>query len=613
MESIQESPNKAANAIKPSRKRSTPPGFVDEGKDVKRTRPEEVTPSVRTLLDSLAAWEDRRVRGAVLGYRNKVTYNVNAGCVELTDLASSVCNDTVQSVLAICREVCTAEEWTDLEVFREISVKCSRRNHFLLKLLFRGRDDTRFEDKVFPKIMTSLTAVFSERMECVVTQSSVGKARPTKHNPYCAVLGSALTETTPWGDEYLLSPDTFSEVNHEAEDRLWEYFSELMENQKKRGNLVFMGRDSNAAVVSFYKRYGHCFEGFVCLPHCPRVAHDLALNTQQFAGKVTILPVEDKFAYAERIHSVCGSTLSTVILNAGRGGLAHHTASALRAHRLVETIIYISCNQQTSYQDLSILLSSTYSLCTQCEPTPAHPFSVSGYSCYEFQPGTDYVMQVFELRRIPRSVLVLPIGPPGCGKSSVGVILGHSGANIIERDALYATQRNGGASLKQAKRETHSGILSALRNAGRGITYYDSTSGDPDGRVLMCTEFANREERTEVILINYDVSFEGSEEWLLANCMQRVGHVAFPSDRDAAVTKIANVRLGLHQAIPGAILSSAAITSETVITVPPRSCPPSTLARLIQTLSLLTPTLSADIPLPEFSATITVTLQGNQS
>jgi hypothetical protein len=235
-----------------------------------------------------------------------------------------------------------------------------------------------------------------------------------------------------------------------------------------------------------------------------------------------------------------------VLVTAGRHGLHESTALALnrqaRDHQLVRNVVYVSCNVVSMAKDVATLREA---------------FMVRDFESYDFFPGSDYTMTMLHLvpRRwrlsphtegIPRPlqrthrVLVLPVGLPGSGKSSVGTYLAQvfGGARSsgslrrsetpsktastkqrtppatavsrampqhattltcrhIERDSIFAALRDASCGLNKARALTHERMMTALGDADAcnsgscsDVLYLDSTNGSAEARALYATAFA---------------------------------------------------------------------------------------------------------------------------
>eukprot|EP01063_Lacrimia_lanifica_P015741 TRINITY_DN22409_c0_g1_i1.p1 TRINITY_DN22409_c0_g1~~TRINITY_DN22409_c0_g1_i1.p1 ORF type:complete len:599 (+),score=180.57 TRINITY_DN22409_c0_g1_i1:57-1853(+) len=584
-------------------KRAAPPRDGDGARNKRRARAEEVAPHVRRAVGWLRNAAALHVPSPATKYRNKMTYSMHSGRVVTSELGSDACNAVVDAVAAwVCRELPEDERAR----FHEVGVKCSRRGGCMIRVMVvcPAAALESFREKLGA---FALHFAAEHGAECVYAQHSESSQKPKKTDPYMYFHGAELREATPWGDEYMISPDTFSEVNHDIEHKMWDFYEEVLTagGAPPGGELVLMGRDSNATLVSIFPRLHAAFTHATCLPHCPRVHADLLANHERYvkprlagAQTVEIAGVDGKFDYAAKVAALgsAGRPL-TVMVNSGRGGLARETAAALAGNRGVHAVVYVTCNQHTCYQDVDVLLQGA----------AGERFVVADYRAFDFMPGTEYLMQVFVLRRAPRQVVV-PVGPPGSGKSTVGLALvgllapraGAGEVEVVERDRIYAAHRDGGMSLKAAKRATHAAVLAALGDSARAVVYYDSTNGDPGGRELTVQTFhaaaPPASDRPALV-----VHFHGmSVDWLLANCAARVGHPSFPAAPDAARLKIDNVLLGLTP--PGAAAAPPSFPC-VVVSVDPQQVPPAgTACVLAAVLTMATgltrrvaPTI-ADVP-----------------
>jgi hypothetical protein len=302
------------------------------------------------------------------------------------------------------------------------------------------------------------------------------------------------------------------------------------------------GRDVNCV----YRTWRHVYPPSRCVVACgcPRAAADAVVNE---------LPPLEYRPKHELCHVVDGLGARNaakhswdVLVTAGRHGLHESTALALnrqaRDHQLVRNVVYVSCNVVSMAKDVATLREA---------------FVVRDFESYDFFPGSDYTMTMLHLvprrwrlsphaegvpRPLQRShrVLVLPVGLPGSGKSSVGTYLAQvfGGASSsgslrgsetpsktastkqrtppatavsrampqhattltcrhIERDSIFAALRDASCGLNKARALTHERMMTALGDADAcnsgscsDVLYLDSTNGSAEARALYATAFA---------------------------------------------------------------------------------------------------------------------------
>lgn len=146
---------------------------------------------------------------------------------------------------------------------------------------------------------------------------------------------------------------------------------------------------------------------------------------------------------------------------------------------------------------------------------------------------------------------------------------------IFERDHLYAERRNAGASLAATKSELHESLMQFLSGGGNHnnggnlvIDIVDSTNGSREQRAEYCRRVEQASSSSSrVIAIFFDATNLAQQrpqqggrdndddaicsslpnptasivEALLQRCSARVGHPAFPSERDEARKKIESI------------------------------------------------------------------------
>eukprot|EP01064_Diplonema_japonicum_P021460 TRINITY_DN31000_c0_g1_i1.p1 TRINITY_DN31000_c0_g1~~TRINITY_DN31000_c0_g1_i1.p1 ORF type:complete len:592 (+),score=64.31 TRINITY_DN31000_c0_g1_i1:57-1778(+) len=552
-------------------------------KNNRRAQAEDVEERVRHVVDLLLADEARLEKGEETAYRNKVTYSIKKGEVKTSPLAVKECNNLC---MRLCKWIQAASP-ISIDYWHEVSVKCSRKGMFMVKFLIVC-SKAKLADFIDTEVQQLVHDLMDCGIECMALQHSESKVKPKKDDAYIIVHGKWLTEKTPWGDEYLISPDTFSEVNHDMENKLWAFMHALLEANRAR-DLLLMGRDSNAVFASMPHKMSSCIKNIVCLPHCPRVFEDLTKNYERTVKAnlhvdqtVTLKRVASKWDYTRELCNLKSEREMVVLVNSGRGGLAKETAMSLYNMKQVQQIIYVSCNERTCYQDAEVLL------------TGADAFYINSYKSYDFMPGTEYRMQVFDFRREMRCAII-PIGPPGSGKSTFAAILkSRNQAAVVERDSIYTNERKMGKSLKTAKRSTHAAVLNLLGSQTTHVVY-DSTNGDPGGRAVMCdSAFAQAMPRGRKVafLISYTQNI--NNDWLLQNCLSRVGHVSFPTDAEEAKSKIANVLLGMQAPRYTDDFPSVA---RLIVLVDPQETTPDSVVDFVAPLLLLSPELSLSMNL----------------
>eukprot|EP01062_Namystynia_karyoxenos_P005929 TRINITY_DN12061_c0_g1_i1.p1 TRINITY_DN12061_c0_g1~~TRINITY_DN12061_c0_g1_i1.p1 ORF type:complete len:742 (+),score=217.57 TRINITY_DN12061_c0_g1_i1:69-2228(+) len=538
-------------------------------------RREPAPPLVTGVLDLLAGAEALRVDGPQEGYRNKITYSIRPEVPQLqtTTLACERCN-------SLCRSV---HEWaarhTGLPpaVWHEVSVKVNRGGAAALLKLTVVCDPHTAEHWAAGEGQLFVSWL-RERHPCLaaaVYQRADSAAKPGKEDAAsyrCLYGDGSLLERGPSGAPYRISADSFCEVNHFMEDRIWA----LLEAWLPRGggaaaaaapsgdaapppgppppewDLLLLGRDSNPLVCGLFpamRRAARC-RRCICLCHCPRVVADLRANVPAHcccAEQVSIQGVQGKFAYHAAVLAAGTDLPLRVVVNAGRGGMAPDTVAALAANPRIEQVVCFSCNPGSLAPDAAALWRGG--------------FGIANYRALDFFPGTEYLMQAVDFRR-PAPRLLLPVGPPGAGKSTLCNAL-CSGlprgiCRATERDAEFARCRSAAPSLAKAKQATHAAVCAALREAAAAVqcVLYDSTNGDASGRDWAFGEaaagWAEKAPAAAAVICALRpgggcgdaapaAASERVEAELVRRCLGREGHPAFPSDAAGAAAKVRTV------------------------------------------------------------------------
>lgn len=173
----------------------------------------------------------------------------------------------------------------------------------------------------------------------------------------------------------------------------------------------------NSVVRTFQPYYDH----ITAVSSCPRVVRDTARN------KISCgLSRKDQIATAlwdalrggspnasdDNKKKEEGSSPWHVLITAGRHGLHPTTVKALceaAQSTLLSDLLYVSCNVESMIRDVYLFQQT---------------MSLVNVRTFDFFPQTAYVMTVMHWRpRSPLAVLVLPVGPPGSGKSSTAQAL----------------------------------------------------------------------------------------------------------------------------------------------------------------------------------------------
>jgi hypothetical protein len=487
-----------------------------------------------------------------------------------------------------------------------------------------------------------------------------------------------VTDLTPNGVRVLVSADSFAEINPSVERDMFDTaveflgFTEAKSCEASGGDNVvvlpvFSGRDCNIQYLSHAAAYKALSPDAtpILATQCCRAA----LDAQQMKLPVRFLnrpkaelggAIFEEVAKQQALLSSASSTARgaaaaapaaaaaaaaaaaytapvavDLVVTAGRHGLhPQFLAEIGRHHAVIRQFLLTSCNVVSLAKDLHVLRET---------------FAVVRCATFDFFPGTAFRMTILLLR--PRRALrlvVLPIGAPGCCKSSscralqaafeedpfvppasltsnnqrrkyVAAIEDHNrnaphqmsvkreqdDVSVLrfERDALFAALRGGGKSMSETKAAVHAALMAALRGeeasvAGgadaaaaavaapvrvaptKRIVLIDSTNGSIEQRAEYVRVARNEAgaSRTHVCVLEvffdpariaarvrarnddeeadkkHDDDDDDSDtesraqivSALLARCLARRDHPAFPTDAEEARKKIELILSGIE-------------------------------------------------------------------
>ena len=139
-------------------------------------------------------------------------------------------------------------------------------------------------------------------------------------------------------------------------------------------------------------------------------------------------------------------------------------------------------------------------------------------------------------------ILIIPIGPPGCGKTSLGLFIKNRFDKVFytNRDDEYKKLRDEGNGSRKTRRILYDNLMefydSVNKFKGGCIIYMDSVNGIDSIR----KKFVESMTVDRVIYINFIVS-DCSIGFLLDRTMKRKGHPTFPTDKDEQLVTLKNV------------------------------------------------------------------------
>eukprot|EP00796_Vickermania_ingenoplastis_P005320 gene5320-3822_t len=550
----------------------------------------------RIIVNEITTNEKIRVHGPQTHYRCKATYSLYPQLVVSPITYESV-NDACESV-SVFRMHHSAIGQEHPRFFFEVMAKENRKGQLMIKIVFINKIDptqgstTLWERWSMSTEPAELVSFLKQRHPAVVAIVAHVDLQPTgncshkpnKNGSYISLLQNVpptLEEQTPNGVAYTLSADSFCEVNPFMEIKMFQYISRTLllfdtERNPQLFSLFLSGRDVLAMQKSLASQYGF----IESVTSCPSVFEDAAVNQVdcKLSQKNSIWTCLNQFVEKRE------TSTRHVIITAGRHGLHPSTTVALvnlANKRLVHNFIYISCNKESFARDFHILKEG---------------LRLIDVSVFDFFPGTSYAMTVihmmpYKFERLQGSLLVLPIGPPGSGKTTAGRWL-HEIFNstktsptaqlmecgmyclpsditddpsiprkcldvesvmqvrTVERDRLFKYFRDQKMSLKSARAKTHEALLgSVCHDAVRSLLYLDSTNGSAEARQLYLSKWISegnvgtsnhhmigeRECVVELLFLCRDTDL------LLKRLQQRTDHPSFPTNPDEQREKLQKI------------------------------------------------------------------------
>ncbi|CAE8604968.1 unnamed protein product [Polarella glacialis] len=456
------------------------------------------------------------------GYRNKASYSLGPQFAGVQE----TCAPEVNQLALRLQEL--AQESSDPAFFVEAALKLTRRGTLGVKLVLRGQeaaaswlglglpqqvaDGFCTEDSPaaswHKQLKTSVPEVCSVTYQVAPAGSDEKPPKSPWHPRYpmpSPLFGEPFViEETPAvrgekGLAFRLSPDAFSEVNSPAEDAMTDVVVDWVKMLQQQGclgeTLCMFGRNSGFIGLALQQHCG--FKRVYAYTHCPVTLADLdasvAMNGATAAGWV--VGRSEKYDFGGVLSRIPkGQGPLFVHVTNSRHGLADGVIPALKARSDVIAVAYNSCSHLPlpgEWQEL-------------CSGPGA--FELRAFRSFDLLAGTEFLSSYFLLVRRP-PVLVLPVGPPGVGKSWLARQLAATlTCAVFERDKAFFEERlrRSDVGLAEAKRRTHERLLAALRGAGASSTelgspeslptavLLDSTNGSQAAREAYCTAFKPR-------------------------------------------------------------------------------------------------------------------------
>jgi GTPase SAR1 family protein len=445
--------------------------------------------------------------------------------LHFSNLAEDYVNDICFTIVEFWRTFMDMQQTDDNSskanvLLREMMVKGTRSaDRIIIRLTLQfldGQDDptlstnssSKWEDGPF--FYKFIAEKYNDKEFCICYNSMVrDNARPMKDRTQLYFLTPEtpyVLEYTPNGYIYQISPDTFSEVNHEVELLQWDqtkiWIEELYLTLPNRAcdndvALLVSGRDISAFALGYGTlkvprdacicrdssssdnrhdsgSFVTCtctsefmFPNVIAVQHCPLVHHDAMQNVQRYVKEHGAVPNfevlhSSKATMVHAIHKVFSERLCTIsslftVMTGGRKGLDPSYVNFLNQHKFMKGIIYNSCATKSLVRDMKGFILQG-------------GFCIDNFRSYDFLPNTSYTASLTKLVRRPRTLILL-VGPAGVGKSSFAQQLlqqyggGENNNNVIwwERDRIFESLRKDGIGLNKAKQMVHQNLLGVLR------------------------------------------------------------------------------------------------------------------------------------------------------
>lgn len=141
-----------------------------------------------------------------------------------------------------------------------------------------------------------------------------------------------------------------------------------------------------------------------------------------------------------------------------------------------------------------------------------------------------------------KKILIIPIGPPGCGKTTLGLFIKNRFDKVFytNRDEEYKKLRDKGNGSRKTRRILYDNLMDFYKSVniydGSCIIYMDSVNGIDSIR----KKFVESMTVDRVIYVNFLIS-DCNIGFLLDRTMKRKKHPTFPSDKNEQLTTIKNI------------------------------------------------------------------------
>ncbi|CAK0837215.1 unnamed protein product [Prorocentrum cordatum] len=461
--------------------------------DSGRPHHQGTSPLFWRLMEDLHARPELHVATGCSGYRNKASLSLG----ELFAPQDS-CAPELNRVASWLQASALSSAGSGLWV--EAALKLTRRGSLGVKVILRGREAAEewVRDRSgawWAELRRDLPFVSSVTYQVAPADSDEKPPKSPWHPRYQTptalfgdpfvlegVPGGTLSQPAP---AYRLSPDTFSEVNTPAEDAMFEVLSEWVCGLRGRGEAQVLGMfGRNCGLLGLALQHRFDFRRVYARTHCPVTIADVQASVEMLPPHLADLWDTgrcEKYDFGAAMAAIPeGQGKMLVHVTNSRHGLADGIIPALKARRDITAVAYNSCSHLPLPAEWQELFSGPGA------------FQLAAFRSFDLLAGTEFMSSYFLLVRRP-PMLVLPIGPPGVGKSWLARRLAPA-CEVFERDrAFFEEMMREGGGLAGAKRRTHARLQRALEAAGRAgcALLVDSTNGRRDGREMLQQAYAS--------------------------------------------------------------------------------------------------------------------------
>ncbi|CAE7247076.1 Mpped1 [Symbiodinium sp. CCMP2592] len=373
------------------------------------------------------------------GYRNKASFSLGKQFVGEQESCAGELNELAGKLQEL------AKRDSDSEFFVEAALKLTRSGRLGVKLVLRGEEavDSWLKGRgaSFAADLRAIVPAVQSVTYQVAPAGSDEKPPKSPWHPrypmFKALYGDPFViEDAPVGlpGQYLpyrLSPDSFSEVNGKAEEAMIQVLCGWVEELVQTGQaktLCMFGRNSGFIGLALQHRFG--FNRVYAHTHCPVTLADAEASVAMNSAPGWILGRCEKYDFGGVLAKIPeGEGPLLVHVTNSRHGLAEGVIPALKRRRDVYAVAYNSCSHLPLPAEWTELCSGPGA------------FEIRKFRSFDLLAGTEFLSSYFLLVRRP-ATLILPVGPPGVGKSWIARQLAATAAcTVFERDLAFFEER----------------------------------------------------------------------------------------------------------------------------------------------------------------------------